>query len=65
MNLIFLTRVSGILRPFAWVMGMILNAIYKMVAVMGIQNIALCIVVFTIVVKMLMLPLTIKQQKFA
>ncbi|MBP5354325.1 MAG: YidC/Oxa1 family membrane protein insertase [Lachnospiraceae bacterium] len=65
MNLIFLTRVSGILRPFAWVMGMILNAIYKMVAVMGIQNIALCIVIFTIVVKMLMLPLTIKQQKFA
>ena len=65
MNLIFLTRVSGILRPFAWVMGMILNAIYKMVAAMGIQNIALCIVIFTIVVKMLMLPLTIKQQKFA
>ena len=65
MNLIFLTRVTGILRPFAWVMGMILNAIYKMVAAMGIQNIALCIVVFTIVVKMLMLPLTIKQQKFS
>lgn len=65
MNLIFLTKVTGILRPFAWVMGMILNAIYKMVAAMGIQNIALCIVVFTIVVKMLMLPLTIKQQKFS
>ena len=65
MNLIFLTRVGGILKPFAWVMGMILNAIYKLVAAMGIQNIALCIVVFTIVVKMLMLPLTIKQQKFA
>ncbi|MBR7019974.1 MAG: YidC/Oxa1 family membrane protein insertase [Lachnospiraceae bacterium] len=65
MNLIFLTRVTGILKPFAWVMGMILNAIYKLVAAMGIQNIALCIVIFTIVVKMLMLPLTIKQQKFA
>ena len=65
MNLIFLTRVTGILKPFAWVMGMILNAIYKLVAAMGIQNIALCIVVFTIVVKMLMLPLTIKQQKFS
>ena len=65
MNLIFLTRVTGLLKPFAWVMGMILNAIYKMVAAMGIQNIALCIVIFTIVVKMLMLPLTIKQQKFS
>lgn len=65
MNLIFLTQVGGLLKPFAWVMGMILNAIYKLVAAVGIPNIALCIVVFTIVVKMLMLPLTIKQQKFA
>jgi YidC/Oxa1 family membrane protein insertase len=65
MDLMFLTQVGGLLKPFAWVMGMILNAIYKLVAAVGIQNIALCIVVFTIVVKMLMLPLTIKQQKFA
>ena len=65
MNWMFLTQVGGILKPFAWIMGMILNAIYKLVAAMGIQNIALCIVVFTIVVKMLMLPLTIKQQKFS
>jgi len=65
MNLIFLTQVGGLLKPFAWVMGMILNAIYKLVAAIGIPNIALCIVVFTIVVKMLMLPLTVKQQKFA
>lgn len=65
MNLTFLTQVGGLLKPFAWVMGMILNAIYKLVAAVGIQNIALCIVVFTVVVKMLMLPLTIKQQKFA
>jgi len=65
MNWMFLTQVGGILKPFAWIMGMILNAIYKLVAAMGIQNIALCIVVFTIVVKMITLPLTIKQQKFA
>ncbi len=65
MNLIFLTRVTGIFKPFAYIMGVILNAIYKLVAAVGLQNIAICIVVFTIVVKMLMLPLTIKQQKFA
>ncbi len=65
MNLIFLTQVGGFLKPFAWIMGEILNAIYKFVSLFGIANIALCIVLFTIVVKMLMLPLTIKQQKFA
>lgn len=65
MNMIFLTQVSGFLKPFAWVMGEILNAIYKFVSLFGIANIALCIVIFTIVVKMLMLPLTVKQQKFA
>ena len=65
MNLIFLTQVKGILKPFAWIMGKILNAIYLLVNAIGIPNIALCIVLFTIVVKMLMLPLTIKQQKFA
>ena len=45
-------------------MGVILDAIYKFVGLFGIHNLALCIFLFTFVVKMLMLPLTIKQQKF-
>lgn len=65
MNLLFFTQQGGFLKPFAWVMGEILNVIYKLCSLMGIANIALCIVIFTIVVKMLMLPLTIKQQKFS
>ncbi len=65
MDFIFLTQVGGILKPFAWVMGEILSAIYKLCSFVGLANIALCIVIFTIVVKMLMLPLTIKQQKFS
>lgn len=64
MNILFLTQVTGILKPFAWIMGVILDAIYKFVGLFGIHNIALCIFLFTFVVKMLMLPLTIKQQKF-
>ncbi len=64
MNILFLTRVSGFLKPFAWIMGVILDAIYKFVGLFGIHNLALCIFLFTFVVKMLMLPLTIKQQKF-
>ena len=53
--------------PFKWIMdfmGMILNWIFQFVNLFGIQNIALCIFLFTFVTKMLMLPLTIKQQKF-
>ena len=64
MQTVFLTQVQGILKPIAWVLGNILNAIYNFVELFGIENIALCIVLFTFVVKMLMLPLTIKQQKF-
>ena len=45
-------------------MGVILDAIYRFVGLFGIHNLALCIFLFTFVVKMLMLPLTIKQQKF-
>ena len=64
MNILFLTQVTGFLKPFAWIMGVILDAIYKFVGLFGIHNLALCIFLFTFVVKMLMLPLTIKQQKF-
>jgi len=64
LQMVFLTQVEGILGPIAWVLGKILNAIYNFVSLFGIENIALCIVIFTFVVKMLMLPLTIKQQKF-
>lgn len=64
MNILFLTQVTGFLKPFAWIMGVILDAIYRFVGLFGIHNLALCIFLFTFVVKMLMLPLTIKQQKF-
>lgn len=64
MNILFLTQVTGFLKPFAWIMGVILDAIYKFIGLFGVHNLALCIFLFTFVVKMLMLPLTIKQQKF-
>ena len=41
-----------------------MNAIYEFFHLFGIQNIALSIIVFTFIVRTLMLPLTIKQQKF-
>ena len=59
-----LTQQGGLLKPFSWIMGIILNAIYEFVSMFGIHNIAICIIIFTIVTRMLMLPMTIKQQKF-
>ncbi|MCI8372687.1 MAG: YidC/Oxa1 family membrane protein insertase [Lachnospiraceae bacterium] len=39
--------------------------IYWMLDTIGIANIGLCIILFTIIMYLLMLPLTIKQQKFS
>lgn len=71
LNLVFLTKEDGlIMGPISRLLGWILNAIYEFLALftddvngIGMANIALCIILFTIIVKMLMLPLTIKQQK--
>lgn len=71
LDLVFLTKEDGlIMGPISRILGWILNGIYEFLSLftddvngIGIANIALCIVLFTIVVKMLMLPLTIKQQK--
>jgi YidC/Oxa1 family membrane protein insertase len=59
-----LTAGGGILAPIATVLGWIMNAIYEFFHLFGIQNIALSIIFFTFIVRTLMLPLTIKQQKF-
>ncbi len=53
-----------IIGPVATILGLIVNALYLfMNGVFSIQNIGLCIILFTIVVNILMLPLTIKQQQ--
>ena len=64
-NLILATQTGGILKPFAWILGKILEIIYDLFSTMGIYNIGFCIILFTIVVRMLMLPMQIKQQKFS
>ena len=51
--------------PFIKLMGLIINYIYKLMLVFGIEKIAICIVLFTIAIKILTLPLTYKQQKFS
>ncbi|WP_302626408.1 YidC/Oxa1 family membrane protein insertase [uncultured Eubacterium sp.] len=63
-NFILATQTGGILGPFAWILGKILEVIYNGFAFLGIYNIGFCIIIFTLVVRMLMLPMQIKQQKF-
>ena len=63
---IYLTQYSGkILGPIAKLLGYIMQGIYWLLDKMHIGNIGLAIILFTIVVYLLMMPLTIKQQKFS
>ncbi len=61
-----LTKYSGaILGPIAVVLGVIMDAIFRFCNTMSIPNIGLCIILFTIAIYLLLMPLTIKQQKFS
>ena len=50
MEFLVLTKVGGILGPFATVLGFIINAIYEFLEMIGIPNIALAIILFTLIV---------------
>lgn len=65
MNLVQNLPILSILDPFIKLMGIIINYIYKFMLLFGVEKVAICIIVFTIVIKLLMLPLTYKQQKFS
>lgn len=60
-----LTKSAGILEPIASLLGLIMSGIFEFFNLFGIQNIALSIIIFTFIVRALMLPLTIRQQKFS
>ena len=64
---ILLTAYDGqILGPIAKGLGWIMDKIYLFFSnVMGIENVALTIVVFTIFIYLCLLPLTYKQQQFS
>lgn len=54
-----------IIGPVATLLGYIMNAIFTLLEKIGIPNIGFAIIIFTIVINMCLLPLTIKQQKFS
>ena len=64
MDYLVLTKTGGmILGPVSQILGMIMDLLFRLTSSVGILNIGLCIILFTLVVKILMFPLTIKQQK--
>ena len=64
--MIFLTQSSTpIIGQVAWLLGKIMDGIFIVLDFIGIPNIGLSIILFTIVIYLLMMPLTIKQQKFS
>ncbi len=66
MSDILLTQDPGkILGPIAKLLGYIMEGIFFVIDKIGIPNIGLAIILFTIVIYLLMMPLTIKQQKFS
>ena len=60
---VVLTKTGGILGPIAGILGWIMDLLFRFTSTFGIENIGLCIILFTLVTKLLMMPLTIKQQK--
>ena len=54
-----------IIGPVAKLLGFIMNAIFEFLKLIGIPNIGLSIILFTIVVYLLLMPLTVRQQKFS
>ena len=66
MSDILLTQNSGrIIGPIAKLLGYIMEGIFLLLDKIGIPNIGLAIILFTIVIYLLLMPLTIKQQKFS
>ncbi|WP_026489268.1 YidC/Oxa1 family membrane protein insertase [Butyrivibrio sp. XBB1001] len=63
---VLLTKDNGkIVGPVAWLLGHVMNGIFNVLNAIGIPNIGLAIIIFTIVIYLCLLPLTYKQQKFS
>lgn len=65
MQFILMTKsTTFIIGPIATLLGYIMNAIFMVTNLFGVINIGMGIIIFTIIVKLLMMPMTIQQQKF-
>lgn len=66
LNLILTQNNTPIIGWCAKIFGKVMEWLYLLFKDgLSIENIGLCIIVFTLLVKLLMIPLTVKQQKFS
>lgn len=61
MGVLLTKSTMPIVKWVAEVMGWLMNGIYSI----GVHNLGLCIIIFTVIIYAMMTPLQIKQQKFA
>lgn len=64
MNIVMTKVTIPVIGWISSVLGWIINGIYAILDAIGIPNIGLAIILFTLVIYLLMTPLQIKQQKF-
>lgn len=65
MNIVLTKVTIPVIGWISSVLGWIINGIYAILDAIGIPNIGLAIILFTLVIYLLMTPLQIKQQKFS
>ena len=66
MQYILLTQYQGkIVGPIAWLMGHFMNWIFMGLSAIGIPNIGIAIFLFTLLIYLCLMPLTVRQQKFS
>ncbi len=64
----FLTATQStwfLIGPIAWVLGHLMNWIFEFLNLIGLPNIGVAIILFTLIIKALMIPLSIRQQKYS
>ena len=63
---VLLTQYQGtFIGPIAKLLGILMNGIFSILNSIGIPNIGLSIILFTFLIYLCLMPLTIKQQKFS
>lgn len=72
--MILLTTQTGFLKPIAWLLGQIFNGLFNLIYNIvewftdkpyHVPIIGISVILFTIIVRLILLPMTIKQQKFS
>ena len=66
--MILLSTETGFLKPIAWLLGKIIDLLFNLISAIPVDSLpvlGICVILFTIVVRLILLPMTIKQQKFS